>query len=292
MSEIRVWDRQHGKEIVEQVYGAKFVNWLYGTAPGRAFSPALTGAWLSKAYGAYQSSSMSRHKIEPFIREFSIHMEEFEPGPFGSFNDFFSRRFKPGARRFVPDLGRMPAFCEARYLAWENVRADDTFPVKGEFLSAQALLGERVAKEFSGGPLFIARLCPTDYHRYHYPDEGATLGSFRISGGLHSVNPAALAFRGEILATNERQVSILQTKHFGKLAYVEVGAMMVGLIRQTHPEDKPFARGDEKGTFLFGASTVILLGEKGAWTPDRDLLEQTAIHRRETLVRLGQGIAK
>jgi phosphatidylserine decarboxylase len=106
------------------------------------------------------------------------------------------------------------------------------------------------------------------------------------------VNPAALAFRGEIFATNERHVSILETKNFGKLAYVEVGAMMVGLIRQTHAEADPFRRGDEKGTFLFGASTVILLGQRGRWVPDADLLEQTSKFKRETLIRLGQGIAK
>jgi phosphatidylserine decarboxylase len=163
--------------------------------------------------------------------------------------------------------------------------------VKGEHLTAEALLGGD-ARGFAGGPLFIARLCPTDYHRYHYPDDGRTLESFPVRGALHSVNPAALAFRGDILSTNERHVSILETKHFGKLAYIEVGALMVGLIRQTHDEKQPFHRGDEKGTFLFGASTVVLLGEKGAWIPDADLLEQTSTHRRETLVRLGQGIAK
>jgi phosphatidylserine decarboxylase len=219
-------------------------------------------------------------------------MEEYEEGPFRSFNEFFIRRFRPGARRFVPEKGRMPAFAEARYLAYESVKPDEVFPVKGEHLSAERLLGGRACAEFAGGPLLLARLCPTDYHRFHYPDSGRTLESWRIPGKLHSVNPAALKFRGDILCTNERHVSILETESLGKLAYVEVGALCVGLIVQSHDEKAPFARGDEKGYFLFGASTVIVLGQPGAWVPDEDLVEQTRTHRRETLVRLGQGIAK
>jgi phosphatidylserine decarboxylase len=291
---IRIWNRQAGHEEFEKVYGGSLVNWLYGTSLGRTASGGLTGTLPSRAYGAYQSSSLSRHKIRPFIREFGIKMDEYEPGPFGSFNDFFSRHFKPGSRRFVPESDRMPAFSEARYLAWESVKKDEVFPVKGEFLSAEALLSGSgtQAQGFTGGPCLIARLCPTDYHRFHYPDDGRTLESWRVPGRLHSVNPAALKFRGDIFATNERHVSILETKNLGKLAYIEVGALCVGLIRQTHPEDAPFKRGDEKGTFLFGASTVILLGERGAWVPDPDLLEQTSKHHRETLIRLGQGIAR
>ena len=107
----------------------------------------------------------------------------------------------------------------------------------------------------------IARLCPVDYHRYHYPDAGRTLAHYPVHGKFHSVNPAALRYSDAIFATNERYVSILDTENFGKLAYIEVGAMMVGKIVQTHPTDQPFRRGDEKGYFLFGASTVIVLGQ-------------------------------
>jgi phosphatidylserine decarboxylase len=290
---IRIWNRQAGHEEIEKVYGGAGVSWLYGNPLGRLMaSGPLSQHWPSRLYGAYQSSKLSRHKIRPFIHDFAIRMDEFEPRPFSSFNDFFSRRFRDGARRFVPDPGRMPAFCEARYLAFEKVDPDRTFPVKGELLSPRLLLaGNARATAFEGGPLLIARLCPTDYHRYHYPDGGRTLEHWSVPGRLHSVNPAALQVCGEIFATNERRVSVLETQNFGLLAYIEVGALCVGLIQQTHPETDPFERGTEKGTFLFGASTVILLGQKGAWRPDADLVEQTEVHRRETLVRLGQGIA-
>ena len=113
----------------------------------------------------------------------------------------------------------------------------------------------------------------------------------RIHGRFHSVNPFALHRRPDILATNERQVSILATENFGTLAMVEVGAMNVGLMVQTHPRGEPFRRGDEKGYFCFGASTVIVFGQPMTWLPVGDLLEQTETGR-ETIVRLGEEVAR
>ena len=185
----------------------------------------------------------------------------------------------------------MAAFAEARYFGYESILSSTRIPVKGEFLSPRILMGENNSVEdFEGGPLLLARLCPVDYHRFHYPDDGRAVDHQCISGKLHSVNPKALHYKGEIFGTNERQVTILETKNFGKLAYIEVGALCVGLIVQTHPPLGPFKRGEEKGYFLFGASTVIVLGQKGAWLPSQDILEQTYLGR-ETLVRLGQEIA-
>jgi phosphatidylserine decarboxylase len=171
------------------------------------------------------------------------------------------------------------------------VASDQTFPVKEAHLSAIMVLGsEERARPFLGGPLFIARLCPTDYHRFHFPDDGRILFHARVPGPLHSVNPVALQYKSDILMTNERQVSILETKNFGKLAYVEVGALLVGKIKQTHPQDQEFRRGGEKGYFEFGGSTVLLFGEPGRWKPDADILDQSR-NGRETLVRLGERIA-
>lgn len=288
---ITFWNRAQRREETEQVYGDAFVRLLYGTAPGQLAADLFAGRALSRAYGALQASPLSRRKIQPFIRKFRIPMEDYEDPGFRSFNDFFIRKFKPGKRPFAAEPDRMPAPAEARYLAWERVAPEQVFPVKGHHLSARAILGrEDVARGFEGGPLMIARLCPVDYHRYHYPDDGRVLEHYRVDGKLHSVNPLALKANSEILATNERYVSILETRNFGKLAYVEVGAMCVGKIVQSHPWDRPFARGEEKGYFLFGGSTVIVLGQPGKWRPDSDILEQTA-RSRETYIRIGDGLA-
>ena len=290
--QILYWDRRTQKAETEVIYGENFMRWFYETPSGRlATNLVLSRKPFSVMYGALQSSRWSARKVRPFIRDFKIPMEEYIDEDFGSFNDFFIRKFRPGARPFAQSAGEMPAFAEARYLAFESIRPEQVFPVKGQGLAADALLGDPAkAAPFMGGPLLLARLCPVDYHRYHYPDSGRTIESFPVHGIYHSVSPLALAARESIFITNERRVSILETQNFGKLAYIEVGAICVGRIVQSFDESKPFERGDEKGYFLFGGSTVIVLGEPGRWKPDADLLAQTA-QKRETLVRLGDRLA-
>ena len=158
--------------------------------------------------------------------------------------------------------------------------------MKGALFKASVLIGDsRWSAHFEDGPGFIARLCPVDYHRYHYPDDGRVLATWRIPGALHSVNPWALAEREDIFMINERQVSILETARFGKLAYVEVGATCVGKIVQTHFGDS-FSRGEEKGMFLFGGSTVIVIGEQGRWQMEPAMVERTR-EGLETYLKMG-----
>lgn len=300
-SKITIWNREKKQLETEQVYGEAAVKWLYTQSSGQKLSDGfLSSKLLSQVYGVYQSSALSRRKIQPFIRDFKIPMGEYLDENYSSFNDFFIRRFRPGIRPFEEKSNLMPAFAEARYLGFSEILPDQIFPVKGKFLSESALLGETEwSQTFARGPLLLARLCPVDYHRFHFPDHGRVLAHFRVEGRLHSVNPIALQYRSEIFATNERQITILETEHFGKLAYIEVGAMCVGKIVQSEWEKQwkknstaYFRRGEEKGYFLFGGSTVIILGEPKRWRPTQDLLDQTLNYKRETLVKLGQPLAE
>jgi phosphatidylserine decarboxylase len=290
---IRIWNRAAGRVETERIYGDLWVRLLYGTAAGRwTAHHLLAGKLLSRLVGALQSTRLSARRVPRFVDGFGILMNEFEEKEWYSFNDFFIRRFRDGAREFCAERGSMPAFSEARYLAFERVDTEVEFPVKGQHLTAPAILEpETEATGLEDGPLLIARLAPVDYHRFHFPDDGEVLDEYRIAGRLHSVNPFALRARSDILATNDRHVSILDTSNFGRLAMVEVGAMNVGKIVQTHPTGAPFHRGDEKGYFCFGGSTILLFGEAGGWVPSTDLLEQTALER-ETLVRLGDEVAR
>lgn len=290
---IRYWNRRSRVLEDEKIYGDGALRFLYENPLGRWLAASfLSRPWFSRWVGKQRSAPRSRKAIPGFIERFEIPMEEFLEEEYRSFNEFFVRRFRPGQRMFCERPGDFPAFAEGRYLAFESIDPQQTFPVKGELLHAEALLGgaERAAP-FAGGPLVIARLCPTDYHRFHFPDSGRVAESYRIPGLYHSVNPLALRARPDIFATNERHVSLLETDHFGTVAYVEVGAMSVGKIVNTHAVESPFDRGDEKGYFLFGASTVIVLGERGRWSPDADLLEKTDL-KIETLVRLGERVGR
>ncbi len=292
-SKIHIWNRIRGRLDEEKVYGDLGVRFLYKTKIGQLLSEYIfSKSFFSKLLGAYYSSSFSKSKIKPFVDYFNIPMEDYQIKDFESFNSFFIRQFKPGLREYPVKTSQMGAPAEGRYIAYDQITADQRFPVKGKDLTPEMVLGSKeTAKPFIGGPCMIARLCPVDYHRFHYPDAGKIHSFYRVHGNLHSVNPLALQYRSDIFATNERQVSILETENFGLLAYVEIGASGVGKIIQSHPHDQLFKRGQEKGYFLFGGSTVILFGEPGKWTIDSDITSKTK-EGTEVLIRLGEGIAK
>ena len=298
--EIKFYNRVTGKVDHEMVYGDKFIEWLYESPSGKGLSHLICKAPISKFYGALQDFPLSQQKVAPFIKKFNIQMDDYLPeegrnekSPYSTFNQFFIRRFRPGKRPFVNGANEMAAFSEARYYGYESVLDNETVPVKGHNLKPKALIANsKWEKTFEDGPLLLARLCPVDYHRYHYPDDGTILDDYRVSGLYHSVNPLALKSKEDILITNERHVTILETKNFGKLAYIEVGAICVGKIIQSKPLTKgsSFNRGEEKGYFLFGGSTVIVVGEKGKWKPSSDILENTK-KGMETYLHLGMSVA-
>jgi phosphatidylserine decarboxylase len=264
----------------------------YETCPPWSLSQWLESEplydWL---LAACQNTRRSARQIEPFIRKHRIDMSEFKPVAYRSFAEFFDREFRPGVRRFPPEDGAMGAFAEARYFGWAKVEAGQQFPVKGHSLRAEDILGssER-AQPFVGGPVLLARLSPMDYHHVHYPDDGVTSDRARLGRRLWTVNWRALLCKQDILFSNERQINMLETRNFGRLAFVEVGAMSVGRIAQVHPLDAAFARGAEKSVFKFGGSAIVVFGEPNAWRPTEDLLVRTR-EGIETLVRLGDIVA-
>lgn len=299
-SSIYYFNRSTNAQEEEKIYGDGAIRFFYESEIGKKLGPILASRFISKAYGVFQDTALSGMKVPKFVNKFNIPIDDYVKGTiksqsfensFKSFNEFFIRQFQEGKRKFIIESEKMPAFCEARYFGYKNNTADITLPVKGHFLKpSDLLLNSKWGKSFENGPILVARLCPVDYHRYHYPDNGQTLESYNCQGDLHSVNPLALKVRSDIMIKNERRVAILETKNFKKLAYIEVGATCVGKIVQSHDERKAFQRGDEKGYFLFGGSTVILLGEPGSWHPSEDIMTNTN-RGIETLVQLGEEIA-
>jgi phosphatidylserine decarboxylase len=298
--EIIVFNRSTQSLETELVYGDSAIKFVYDNWFGQMLAPFIASKSVSQLYGCYQDWSISKSKVPPFVEKFDIDLSIYKAGSvsaekkensYKSFNEFFIREFEGNKRAFVGDENKMPAFCEARYFGHNQINSDVKVPVKGKLLNSNDLLGgSKWSQTFEGGPLLIARLCPVDYHRYHYPLSGETLDSFQIKGQYHSVNPLALASKPEIFIINERRASILETEKFGKLAYIEVGAAMVGKIIQSHDEASSHSKGDEKGYFLFGGSTVILLGEKGKWSPSEDILGNTK-DGIETYLHLGEEVA-
>lgn len=285
-----IWDRKAGKLVEEFMDDHPST---YESRPRRSLTQWLESEplydWL---LAAYQNSRRSTRQIEPFIKKHCIDMSEFKPVIYRCFADFFDREFRPGVRTFVDAPNEMAAFAEARYLGWTTVNPDQQFPVKGVSLSAQQILGSvEAAAPYTRGPVLLARLSPLDYHHVHYPDDGNTLKTLRLGRSLWTVQWHALLNQPDILFRNERQIDVLETKNFGKLAFVEVGAMSVGRIVQVHPLSIPFRRGEEKSVFKFGGSAIVVFGQAGKWRPAEDILEHT-VKGVETLVRLGDIVAR
>lgn len=303
LKKITIYDLDQNNYVEEKIYGGDLLYWLYNSKLGKVVSRVATKPGWSKLLGGMQNSKGSRKKIKKFITNYNIKMDEYLPGgreykngeiwnSYTNFNDFFVRQFRPGMRPFVEEKNDFPAFVEARYLILEDINEKTIFPVKGKYLSSRALLkNPQWQKEFEDSVVVIGRLNPTDYHRFHFPDNGRVLDQYRINGAYHSVNPIALNLNDEVFSENERHVTILETENFGKIAYIEVGAMMVGKIIQTY-QGTEFTKGQEKGTFKFGASTVITLVKKNVVQFSPDIVSRSENEKIETLVKSGTKIGE
>jgi len=278
-------DRATGKKCDERVYGGKALQLLYGDdLVSKILSPPLLHLLcryplFSHLYGSWQKSAKSKAKIKPFIKEFELDSSEYllDVDAYTSFNDFFIRKLKPEARPIVAEdnIAIIPA--DARYLFHQNIQESDGFIVKGEKFCLSILLGDlELAKKYEGGSMVMARLCPVDYHRYHFPCDSVPKETRFINGWLYSVNPIALKKNIHVLTQNKRAITELETQAFGTVQYLEIGATSVGSINQTYTPNEPYKKGDELGYFSFGASFLILLFEKGRIQIDQDLLEATA----------------
>lgn len=278
MEKIQYIDRATGKIKLEKVYGGFFLNLLYGNRTLAFLLPLVAKFSLSsRLYGLLQKSPMSRAKIKKFIHAYSIDTSEFLTQTFSSFNDFFTRKLKP--RELAPSKAILPA--DGRYRVFKDA---STFTVKGKVFDVDTLIGEPCPFTPS---LVLARLAPVDYHRFHFPCDCTPGVPHLINGPLYSVNPIAIAQNIAYLFENKRVVTPLLTKDFGTIFYVEIGATNVGSIVQTYTPKEPVKKGDEKGYFEFGGSSLALVIDQSKIEFSPDLFNDLEVycHMGETLVK-------
>lgn len=264
------------------------VNFLYHTPPGRALLRLLICPGVSKALGAFLDTGVSRHLVSPFVKSTKLDLSDYPQVSYRSFNDFFTRRVKEGRRPIDKTADTLVAPCDGKLTVYP-ITEDAVFSIKHSSYALKDLLrDEALAKEFEGGTCLIFRLTPDDFHRYSFMDDGRILSSSIIPGVLHTVRPIAFR-RYPVYLENAREYAVLETSNFGKLIQMEVGALFVGRI-VNHPLTT-FVRGQEKGKFEFGGSTILLLLQKDAAVIDEELLENTR-QNKESIVRLGSTIGK
>ncbi len=277
--EIAYIDRKTGCKCIEKVYGQKTLSLLYGDGFFKGMFSKLVLPFLaclpffSRLYGYLQKRRASAKKVAPFIKAYGVDASEFVETTFSSFNDFFIRKLKADRRPIHPDPRVLIMPADGRYLVYPHF---EQFLVKGqEFLLPTFLANSALARRYHDGSMAIVRLCPTDYHRFHFPCDGIPSKASLINGPLYSVNPLALRKRLAILSENKRMITEIDTPHFGTILYIEIGATFVGSIHQTYTPEKSIRKGEEKGYFEFGGSCIALLFEKGRMVFDADLIANT-----------------
>ena len=264
------------------------LRFLYHTPVGRLLLKPLCARLVSRLCGRFLDSPLSKILIRPFVRRNGIRLEDFFSDNFRCFNDCFSRRIRPGLRPVDPSPDALVAPCDG-LLSVYPIQKDMVIPAKQSRYTINDLLGgDPAAARFEGGTCLVFRLCVNHYHRYCYPDGGRPLRSAFIPGELHTVRPIALG-QLPVFVRNCREYALLETDHLGTVAQIEVGAMLVGKIAN-QPAPERFERGDEKGMFLYGGSTVILLIEPGRLRIPEAAFALSA-EEREIPVCMGERIA-
>ncbi len=245
---------------IERPQTPKSLKFLYYTKLGGVVLRLLTRRWVSRLAGRYLDSRLSKAHIKKYIKRHGIDTSDYVEEKYKSFNAFFTRNIKPELRPFDTDPTAFVAPCDGKLSAYE-ITADGEFEIKGFSYTVESLLkNAELAKKYDGGLCLVFRLTVSDYHRYRFIDGGTVDGGVFIKGRLHTVQPAALGAR-RVFTENCREYAVLHTDNFGDVTQVEVGAMMVGRIVNTVKSGR-FERGEQKGMFEFGGSTVVLLVEK------------------------------
>lgn len=265
----------------------KLLKYMYGTVIGRAAVKILVNPVFSKIGGAVLSTSLSSFIVPSFCEKNNIDMSDYEEVRYGSYNDFFTRRIKPGKRLFNPNPDVLISPCDSK-LSVYPIREDLHFNVKNTTYTVESLLRDKkLAQRYKGGYACVFRLTVDDYHRYAYIDHGYVTKQRSIKGVLHTVNPVANDCY-PIYKENSRVYSILKSENFGNVLMMEVGALMVGKIVNEKGQCY-VCRGQEKGHFEFGGSTIILLFQKNKVVIDEDILDNSR-NGLETKVKLGENI--
>jgi len=298
---LRLKDRKSGHVIEETVprYLKAVYKAMYETRVGRRITQVeCTNQILKRSTvvtGKRMELPASKRSIGPFVRAYRVDTSEAElpMSEYRTFNDFFARRLKSGARPISepddPTVLTCPADC--RLLVFPSLSSSHHFWLKGEELTIGDLFGDplqHLVNFFHDPALVICRLAPSDYHRWHTPMRCKMDQRACIPGTYYSVSPSAVR-RVNVFGKNKRELCLLHSCEFGPCVLVAVGASMVSSIHISAPNDRILEKGEEHGQFRFGGSTVLLLFQRGSVQFDADLVANSA-EPIETVVRMGERI--
>ena len=238
------------------------LRFLYYNKIGRIILKPLISRPVSELAGKLLDSRFSMILIDSFVRKNRIDKADYLLDDIGSFNDFFCRRIKPGLRMISKEKTSLIAPSDG-LLSVYKINDGTVLNVKqSRFTIDRLLKDKKLAAGFDNGYVLVYRLCVNHYHRYVYFDSGKKYKDRQINGLYHTVRPVALA-EFPVYIENTREYSVINTDNFGRCVQMEVGAMLVGRIVNECPASGSVSRGEEKGHFEYGGSTIIVLIPEG-----------------------------
>lgn len=266
-----IYNRDSKEYIYEK--DSFILKFLYGNVVGRFILKLFTMKWFTNLGALYMRSSLSKLRIKKFIKQNNINMEDYVMDNYKCFDEFFIRKIKEDKRPLNLDNNLLLSPCDSK-LSVYKIDDDTILNIKNSSYTIGELLNDNeLAKSYKGGYCLVFRLCVDDYHRYHYIDDGINMYTKKINGIFHTVRPIAFKYK-KVFSENSREYSLLKTNNFGNVIQMEVGALLVGKI--CNLDKKEFKRGEEKGYFRFGGSTIVLLFEPNKIIIDQDILDKTS----------------
>ncbi len=283
--ETKVYDRKNNKTIIEK--SPNGANFLYKSFLGRIILKAVNKRFTSSLAGWYMNRRISTLHINKFIKNNKINMSDYPKIKYKSFNKFFSREILDGKRNFDMNKNSFCAPADSKLMVYK-LDQDRKFIIKEKEYTLERILKDKeLAKEYKNGYFLVFRLSVDDYHRYAYIDNGKVISEKKIKGVYNTVGPIAFE-KHKVHEENSRDYQVLKTENFGDVIQMEVGAMMVGKI--VNHDIKEFKRGEEKGYFLFGGSTIVIIVKENVLKIDKDILDNSK-NGIETKVYQGEKIA-
>lgn len=274
------------KILIEKKDG-QLITFLYRNFLGRLLLKIISAPIISNIVAKILNDRLSIFFIKGFVKKNNINLSEYEDKKYISYNDFFTRKIKSAYRPINENKSVFISPCDSK-LSVYKINEASVFKIKNSLYKLEDLLNDKkLASRYKDGYCLIFRLCVDDYHRYCYIDSGTKGKNKVIKGKLYTVRPIALE-NYNIYKENSREYTILETNNFGSITQIEVGATLVGKIKNHHQKYK-FSKGEEKGYFEFGGSTIVLLVEKDKVKLEKEILNNTK-NGYETVVKYGEKI--
>ena len=268
---IKVYSREKQEYIDETQYGEKILIFLYETVIGRAILKVLINPVTSKIAALYKKSFISKLDIKGLVKKYNIDMSLYEDKKYKSFNDFFTRTLKKENIKIDQNKEVFISPCDSKVIAYK-ITGDNLLNIKHSTYQLEELVKNKIdLSDYKNGYCLIFRLSLDNYHHYCYPDNGELGDNYKIKGVLHTI--CSISEKYKIYKENKREVTVLKTENFDDIIFIEVGALVVGDIH--NKTELNFTKGEEKGYFSMGGSTVVLLVKDNILKLDDDILENS-----------------